>query len=81
MDLIKSLNRGVAENVLTAAEKKVLKSKELSARLHTVGRHGLNYAQLYQDFEGGYDMEQLKRVLQRVQEDKEDGVHPIVNPA
>jgi len=54
---------------------------ELAPRLYTLGRHGLDYAKLYHDFEGGYDMEQLKTILQRVKQDKEDGFHPFVDKA
>ena len=80
-ELVGRLNQRVAESVLTGTEKESLLLQGVQSRLYTLERHGLNYAKLYQDFEGGYDLEQLKRVLQRVRQDKEDGVHPFVDPA
>ena len=81
VDLVEKLNRRVANSVLTEAENKSLQLKELSNRLYSVERHGLSYAKLYQDFEGGYNMEQLKKVLEQVKQDKEEGLHPFIDPA
>ena len=44
---------------------------KLEYRLALAGRHQLNYAKLYHDFEDGYDMETLKNVLKDVKEDRE----------
>jgi hypothetical protein len=44
-------------------------------------RHGLDYNKLFFNYDGGYDMERLKTVLKRTKQDREDGVHPFVDPA
>jgi len=52
--------------VLTSPEKKLLEYKELQNKIYTLNRHGLNYAKLFLDFEGGYNMEELKTIMQRI---------------
>jgi len=40
----------------------------------------LNYNKLYHNKDGGYSMDKLKRVMQRLKQDKEDGLHPFLDP-
>lgn len=40
--------------------------------LFLAGRHKLDYAKLYHNQEGGYSMEELKRVLERNEQDMQD---------
>ena len=44
--------------------------------MYITGRHGLNYAKLYHNVDGGYEMEQLKTVLKRIKKDSEEGINP-----
>ena len=43
--------------------------KEVQERMYLSERHGLNYAKLYMDYQGGYDMEKLKDVLENIKKD------------
>lgn len=44
---------------------------KLEYRLALVGKHNLDYATLYHDRNGGYDMEKLTEVLKQMKEDRE----------
>ena len=44
---------------------------KLEYRLALVGKHNLDYATLYQDRNGGYDMDKLTQVLKQMKEDRE----------
>ena len=44
-------------------------------------RHGLDYGKLFHNKDGGYDMDRLKTVLRRSLQDREDGLHPFIDPA
>lgn len=59
-----------AKSEAAAKAEKVL--KKLEYRLALAGRHNLDYARLYQDRGGGYDMETLTRVLKDMKEDREE---------
>lgn len=54
----------------------------IQQRKQISGRHRLNYAKLYHNHHGGYSMEKLKKVMQRLSEDREDGLHrhPFLDP-
>lgn len=43
-------------------------------------RFGLDFKKLYHDFEGGYDIQKLTKVLQRIKSDHRQGFHPFVDP-
>lgn len=49
-------------------------------RAYTSARHGLNYSKLYHGLDGGYSMEKLKKVLQRIKSDVKDNIHPFIDP-
>jgi len=34
--------------------------------MYIASRHGLSYAKLYHNSDGGYDMEKLKKVMKRI---------------
>jgi hypothetical protein len=53
---------------------------EYYERAYTAGRHGLNYAKLYHGLDGGYSMEKLKKVLDRIKSDVKDNIHPFIDP-
>ena len=53
---------------------------EIEEGLYLAARHGLSYAKLFHNTDGGYNMEKLKKVMKRVKQDREDGVHPFVDP-
>ena len=63
------------EETITALE------AELERALYMTSRHGLSYRKLFHNSEGGYDLERLKTVLKRVKQDREDGLHPYIDPA
>jgi hypothetical protein len=37
-------------------------------------RHNLSYSKLYQNIDGGYSMEKLKKILKRQEDDKFEGL-------
>ena len=43
--------------------------QEIYDKIFLTQRHGLNYAKLYANYQGGYDMERLKLALQEMQTD------------
>ena len=47
--------------------------------LYTAGRHNLDYGKLYHNIDGGYDIKVLTKVLNRIQSDTEEGIHPFVD--
>jgi len=55
--------------------------EKLQQQMYLSDRHGLDYNKLFFNYDGGYDMERLKTVLKRTKQDREDGVHPFVDPA
>ena len=78
--LVGTLNRRVASEVLSTDEIKQIERNDILNKFYTLGRHGLNYAKLFLDFEGGYTMEELKVLMERVKKDKEDNIHPFIDP-
>jgi cysteinyl-tRNA synthetase len=56
---------------------KVAALEELDNRLYMKERYGLNYAKLYLDYDGGYDMERLKKVMLRMKKDEELGLEML----
>jgi hypothetical protein len=65
----------------TFEERQNEKEHELMRAIELSGRHGLSYYKLFHNAEGGYDLERLKTVLKRIKQDREDGIHPYVDPA
>ena len=55
-------------------DKQVDDIKEFEQRLFLAQRHNLNYAKLYMDYQGGYDMDRLKEAMQNMKKDAEKGV-------
>lgn len=53
-----------------AMEEQVL--AEVEQQLQLTGRHGLDYGRLYHGLNGGYNVEKLKDVLERAQQDRAD---------
>jgi hypothetical protein len=53
---------------------------EYFERAYTATRHGLNYTKLYHGLDGGYSMEKLKKVLERIKSDVKDNLHPFIDP-
>lgn len=49
-------------------------------QLYYVNRFGLDYKKLYHDFEGGYDLKKLTKVLERIKSDYKQGLHPFIDP-
>lgn len=48
--------------------------------MYYVNRYGLDYKKLYHDFEGGYDLPKLTKVLERIKSDHKQGLHPFIDP-
>lgn len=47
---------------------------KIAEKISLAQRHGLNYAKLYLNYNGGYDMEKLKSTLKKIKEEQELGL-------
>jgi hypothetical protein len=60
-------NTTLEDNVLKVEEKEInMKKGELVDRVNISAHHGLDYARLYKNWDGGYSLEDLKKTLQRM---------------
>ena len=78
-DLLIDYDRQTTKKFETQAQRLAKIDKEQEFKSYIAGRHQLNYEKLYHNIDGGYDMEKLKRVLQRTQKDIKDGLHPFID--
>ena len=78
--LLTQYDRQSSSKYQTQEQRQARFKQEQDYKQYIVARHQLNYGQLFHNLEGGYNMEKLKKVLQRTQKDKEDGLHPFIDP-
>lgn len=71
VQLIGEINQYAAlhDSIDEEKDTKNLLFETFSKELYTAERHGLDYRKLYHDFEGGYDIEKLTKVLERIKSD------------
>lgn len=79
-EIIEQINKKYEHNVETYQNDIENLYDELMEKEYTAARHGLNYAKLYHGLDGGYSMEKLKKVLQRIKNDVKDNLHPFIDP-
>ena len=49
-------------------------------RLYLTERFDLDYAKFFHGYKGGYNIEKLKRIVQRIKSDQDDLLHPFLDP-